>query len=192
MSDNTSGIRCPEPHELAPEEGWDNTVAFGNSRHRSFVSGFPESKRIRIAYYKRVSDGYLMGKVWFGPETQGPPGHVHGGAQAAVLDESMGGAAWMAGFPVVAAEIRVRFKTMMKMGQTYRVEAWVSAHEGRRITVEARLFDDQHVYSDSQGTFIVLPEDRLKQLSKQLVDPGETCTSPLTPHPSPLTPHPSP
>ena len=35
----------------------------------------------------------------------GPPGHVHGGAMAAALDEAMGAVCWMNGHPVVAATI---------------------------------------------------------------------------------------
>ena len=48
-----------------------------------------------IHYFRTGPDRSLRAKVLFGPGTQGPPGHAHGGSMAAVLDEAMGGAAWM-------------------------------------------------------------------------------------------------
>ena len=59
----------------------------------SFLVANPSGESVRIAYFRGPAAGALYAKAWFGRETQGPPGHVHGGAMAAVLDEAMGGTA---------------------------------------------------------------------------------------------------
>lgn len=82
----------------------------------SFVSGDPFGNRIRVRYFKRERDGALVGKVWFGPGAEGPPGHAHGGSMAAVLDEALGAAAWMSGHPVVAAKLVTVFRRMLPLG----------------------------------------------------------------------------
>jgi len=60
----------------APEEGWtpiEPLVSVGTGR--SFVSGDPEGDRLRVRYFRRARDGALVGRVWFGPGAEGPPGH---------------------------------------------------------------------------------------------------------------------
>ena len=152
--------------ELSGEEGWEPVTGF-NERHRveSFVSGEPEGRRLRVRYFRRSSDDALMVRVWFGPGTEGPPGHVHGGAQAALLDETMGFAAWMAGYRDVAAHIEVDFRAMVPLEAAGTVEAKVARVSGRKIEVQARLeLDDGTVAAESSGLFIQLSADHLEKL----------------------------
>ncbi|HXT52702.1 MAG TPA: PaaI family thioesterase, partial [Thermoanaerobaculia bacterium] len=94
------------PPPVRPEPGWKALDPFRIEGGRgSFVSGDPVGDTLRVAYFRREGDGRLMGRAWFGPGTAGPPGHAHGGAMAAVLDEAMGAAAWMAGHIAVAAHL---------------------------------------------------------------------------------------
>lgn len=151
---------------LEGESGWEPVTGF-NERHRveSFVSGEPAGQRLRVRYFRRVADDALMVRVWFGPGTQGPPGHVHGGAQAALLDETMGFAAWMAGYRVVAAHIEVDFRAMVPLEAAGTVEAKVARVSGRKIEVQARLeLDNGTVAAESNGLFIQLSADHLEKL----------------------------
>lgn len=100
----------------------------------------------------------LYAKAWFGRETQGPPGHVHGGAMAAVLDEAMGGACWMNGHRTVAAKIAVSFLEMVKLETETRVESRIERVDGRKVYVRAMLFDRERRVAESDGLFIVLRE----------------------------------
>jgi len=47
---------------------------------------------------------YVTAGFSFSEHQQGPPGFVHGGASAAVMDEAMGLAVWHAGYRVVTAK----------------------------------------------------------------------------------------
>ena len=105
----------------------------------------------------------LYAKAWFGRETQGPPGHVHGGAMAAVLDEAMGGACWMNGHRTVAAKISVSFLEMLQLESETTIEAWIERIDGRKIYVRATLSDAAgRPTAEADGLFIVLKDETLK------------------------------
>ena len=88
-----------------PEPGWTPVQPFLSLDSHSFLVANPSGESVRSAYFRGPAAGALYAKAWFGRETQGPPGHVHGGAMSAVLDEAMGGASWMNGYRSVAATL---------------------------------------------------------------------------------------
>ena len=68
---------------------------------------------------------------------QGPPGFVHGGASAAVLDEAMGLAVFQSGFQVVTANLSIDYRKPIPLGKPVRIQAFMSGKTERRIpTVE--------------------------------------------------------
>jgi acyl-coenzyme A thioesterase PaaI-like protein len=154
------------PPEVVAEADWTPVSPFQLEGGReSFVSGDPEGSRLRVRYFRRGSDGRLVGRAWFGPGTQGPPGHAHGGAIAAVLDEAMGAAAWMAGHRAVAAHLATNFKRMLPLGTDAMLEAWVERVEGRKVRTLARLLDaGLPPYADAEALFVILDDARLRPL----------------------------
>ncbi len=133
----------------------------------TFVSGDKSDHRLSIRYYRRGEDGSLIGKVIFGPGTQGPPDHAHGGSMAALLDEAMGGAAWLAGHPVVAAQLNITFRTMLPLGARCLVHARVIEVNGRKIktTGELRSADGNQLYCRGEALFVVLDPQKIETLS---------------------------
>jgi acyl-coenzyme A thioesterase PaaI-like protein len=133
----------------------------------TFVSGDASGLRLNIRYYQRQDDLALRGKVIFGPGTQGPPDHAHGGSQAALLDEAMGGAAWLAGHPVVAASLNISFLKMLPLNTPCFVEAHVTAVDGRKVSTTGaiRSRDGQTTYSEGTALFIALDRNRIEGLS---------------------------
>ncbi|MDQ1296257.1 MAG: hypothetical protein QG611_235, partial [Bacteroidota bacterium] len=92
--------------ELSGEMGWSELkISDSYGSGRAFITGDISNDRIKVRYFKKDSDNSFVARVWFGPSTEGPPGHVHGGSMAAVLDEAMGASAWIAGHTVVAAKL---------------------------------------------------------------------------------------
>ena len=102
--------------------------------------------------------------MWFGPETEGPPESVHGGAIAAVLDEAMGAVCWMTGHPVVGARITITYLHMTPLGFSGRVESWIERIERRKIFIKSRLTDSGgKVHAEGEALFIELqPELKTK------------------------------
>lgn len=105
-----------------------------------FVSGEPEGQRFRVRYFK-PQESALVARVWFGPETEGPPGHAHGGAVAAVLDEVLGLAAWAAGHPIVVGQLKIHFSQLLPLETVMQVETEIVSIEGRKITVQGKILN---------------------------------------------------
>jgi len=145
---------------VTPEHGWTPVQPFPSLDPHSFLVANPSGESIRIAYFCGPEAGVLYAKAWFGRETQGPPGHVHGGAMAAVLDEAMGGVCWMNGHRTVAAKITVSFLAMLPLETETTVESRVERTEGRKIYVRARLFRAGAVpVAEADGLFVVLKDE---------------------------------
>lgn len=155
--------RNERPPEVVPEPGWVPVEPPNLEGGRgSFVSGEPAEGRLRVCYFRRPEDDHLVGRAWFGAGAEGPPGHAHGGAMAAVLDEAMGSCGWLAGYPVVAAHIEADFRRMLPLGTDARLEAWVERVEGRKVFIQGRLADEEgELFASSHGMFLVLRPERL-------------------------------
>jgi acyl-coenzyme A thioesterase PaaI-like protein len=142
---------------------------FPTGKIGSFVSSTREENPIRISYWKTDSKDTLLAKVYFEKFCEGPPGHVHGGCQAAVLDEVMGSSAWAFGHAVVAAKIEIEFLEMIPLESTYWAQGKVLKTEGKKVFLEGKIqSEDGKVYAQSSGLFIVLSEDRLTELKKNI------------------------
>jgi len=150
-----SVIPCPAV-DLSGEAGWvqfDAPSLVGESLR--FVSGDPEGNRFRVRYY-RDEEQQMRARIWFGPETSGPPGHVHGGAIAAVLDEVFGLTAWMAGYPVVVGNLNVSFRTMVPLEGVVTVESRIVSVEGRKVMVYGRICGGKTIYAEGEGICITI------------------------------------
>ena len=147
---------CP-PVDLGGEAGWipfDAPALVGESLR--FVSGEPDGNRFRVRYYR--DDGlHLHARLWFGPETEGPPGHAHGGAVAAVMDEALGLAAWAAGYPIVVGNLNINFRTMLPLQKVVTVESRVISAEGRKVVVHGRIFCGEATYAEGECLCITIP-----------------------------------
>lgn len=111
----------------------------------------------------------LAGTAWFGPETEGPPGHAHGGSISGVLDEAMGIAAWLAGHAVVAAQLTVNFLAMVPLGTVATFEARLLPVEGRKVRTHARLLrEDGETFATAEGLFITLSAEKLEELGESV------------------------
>ena len=145
----------------APEPGWESVVPFP-SPEGTFLA---EGDRVRLAYFRQPGAPVLYAKAWFGKKTMGPPGHVHGGAMAATLDEAMGAAAWMNNYRCVAATIKISFLAMLPVETETTVEAHIDRVEGRKIHLRSRLLDpSQKIVAEGTGLFVVLRDEQLLAL----------------------------
>lgn len=157
------------PVYIDGEPGWisaDPLASLGSIR--TFVSGDPTGDRLRVRYFEREQDGALVGKVWFGPGAEGPPGHAHGGSIAAVLDEAMGAAAWKIGHSVVIARLAVIFRRALPLGTDATVEVRITRKSGKRIWICGHLLAaDGTVFAESRGLFITLPMGRFIEGAKR-------------------------
>ena len=147
--------------DLAGEPGWEPLTPFWESLGtRSFVSSDDGGDRLRVRYYS--GGGRTWARAWFGPGAEGPPGHVHGGALAALLDEAMGMAVLATGRIAVAARIEVDFRAMVPLGGPVTVELALGEPVGAKVPVRGvlRRADGQPA-CESSGLFVEIGADGL-------------------------------
>jgi len=135
-----------------------------NHQFSSFVSTDTED-RIKIQYYFERHSGHFLSRVIFGQKSQGPPGHVHGGAIASVLDETMGAAAWMNGFTGMTVKLEVNYFKALKIGNEDFVETWVDTKREKKVWVKGKITTgDGYIYAESNGLFIPLSKEYFQSM----------------------------
>ena len=119
-----------------------------------FVCGVENPRSIGVTWFLR-DDGAMVSEIIFTVEQQGPPGHAHGGATAAVLDEAMGGAVWLGGNKALAVKLNVEFHRPVPLGVPVTVVGRVLEKDGRKVKTigEARLPDGEVAVS-ATGLFV--------------------------------------
>jgi uncharacterized protein (TIGR00369 family) len=111
-----------------------------------------------------------VAEIVFAQAQQGLPGHVHGGASAAVLDEAMGSAVWRAGFKALAANLRVDYRRPLPIGQPVSVEARLVNREGQPIRAQGEIrLADGTVAVVARGIYIDAPHliEKFKTLAQE-------------------------
>lgn len=105
-----------------------------------FVCGAENPHSIGVTWYQD-EDGSIQTEMVFTTAHQGPPGHAHGGASAAVLDEAMGAAVWRAGYSVASVNLEINYSRPLPLGQTVCITARIAEIQPRKIltTSEIRL-----------------------------------------------------
>lgn len=160
-SDAPAPEQPPDPSvdpRLDPEPGW---LPFDPPHEYTATDAFVGHKgphrRFRARWY-RDPQGAMVGKALFGPGSEGPPGHVHGGAITTVLDQAMGGGVWLAGHVAVAGQLTVRFRSLARTGLLTRFRGEIGAVDGRKISARAVLEDasDGRVIAEAEGLFITI------------------------------------
>jgi acyl-coenzyme A thioesterase PaaI-like protein len=107
-----------------------------------------------VRYFKKPQ-GELVARAWFGPETEGPPGHSHGGAMAALLDEVLGLSAWASGHPIVVGRLDIHFSQLLPLETVMQVDSEVLSVAGRKIKVKGRIVGaDGTVYASADALCI--------------------------------------
>jgi acyl-coenzyme A thioesterase PaaI-like protein len=146
-----------------PEPGWEAVAPFPSIQETFLADG----DRVRLAYFRRPGEPNLYARAWFGIKTTGPPGHVHGGAMAATLDEAMGAVCWMNGHKVVAATITISFLEMLPIETETTVEARIDRIDGRKIHLRSQITNPSgQIVAEGSGLFVVLREDQLRGLDR--------------------------
>lgn len=101
----------------------------------------------------RAPDGSVYSDFHLGAAFEGPPGHVHGGISALLLDHVLGEAASTAASPRLTGTISMRYLRTTPLGDL-RVEARVTRTEGIKTYAVGHLCDAEGVTVEAEGLFI--------------------------------------
>ncbi|MCF7808502.1 MAG: PaaI family thioesterase [Candidatus Marinimicrobia bacterium] len=141
-------------------------IALGQ-RFKSFVSGEADPDRYILNYYRSENKGQVYAHLVFGPLSQGPPGHVHGGAISAIFDELMGVCCWVNGYPALTAQYTTRFLKPVPLGKDMLFSAWIKDRDANKIVLKCELIDEsENRYAEGKGLFISQDISTFEQMSK--------------------------
>lgn len=97
------------------------------------------------------------GRCWtefiLGAAYEGPPGHVHGGISALILDHVLGEAAVHDDKPNFTGTIMLRYRRATPLGRL-RADAAIDRIEGVKTIVRGAISDDDGVTVEAEGVFI--------------------------------------
>ncbi|MDH5505597.1 MAG: PaaI family thioesterase [Anaerolineae bacterium] len=123
-----------------------------------FVCGTQNPHSIGIRWHLK-EDGSIYGTITLSDSQQGPPGHSHGGATAALLDEAMGAAVWNAGNHAVAVNLTVDYRMAVPLGVEVEVVGRMVKKEGSALHAQGELrLPGGEIAVVSSGIFIEAPQ----------------------------------
>jgi uncharacterized protein (TIGR00369 family) len=105
--------------------------------HHCFVCGEknPHGLHLKFSLHEgKVSSEFIPQKIH-----QGYKNIVHGGIISTIIDEAMVKAALMQGIPAITAEITVRFRNPLIVGEKAIIEATITNMNKRIIETSARI-----------------------------------------------------
>lgn len=108
-------------------------------------------------------DGRATGRVVLGKPHEGPPGLVHGGVVATLLDHVLARAVRAAGRGGLTATLTVTYRRPVHLGVPLVATAEIGSTEGRRTTATARLVaedDPGSTLAEAEGLFVALRPER--------------------------------
>ena len=100
-------------------------------------------------------------RVTFGYAFEGAPGIAHGGALAALIDETMGVAMVIQGARVLTAQLDITFRAPTPILEPVTARAWLQERVGRKLTVAASVTCADVVVADATALFIAVDPTRL-------------------------------
>lgn len=110
---------------------------------------------------KRGPEG-VSGQVTLNSIYQGPPGHVHGGWIAALLDQAVGSASHLETRPGLTAKLEVAYRRPTPLFTPLEVTGRVDRVEGRKVSVSGRVYANGELTAEASAVMIhvALPEDQ--------------------------------
>lgn len=99
------------------------------------------------------------GRAWadftLGAAYEGPPGLVHGGVSALVLDQVLGEAAGAGGSPGMTGTLTIRYRRPTPLGDPLHAEARVERTDGWKTIVVGSISDAEGVTVEAEAVFVV-------------------------------------
>ena len=140
--------------ELAP----GGAETFAHFDHSPFMGAAnPIAPPMKLSQHNAT----VVGTVRFGDLYEGPPGHVHGGFVAAILDEVLGAAQASTNSPGMTARLEVTYLAPTPLHADLVATGWVQRVDGRKIFAAGELRHGDAVMAKAEGLFVSIDFTRL-------------------------------
>ena len=102
----------------------------------------------------------ITGTVKFGQAFEGPPGHVHGGWVAGVLDHLMGMTHVRTGHPGMTGGLSVRYLKPTPLNQVIEVSAQATELDDKRTEVKAEMRFGETTTATAEAIFVRVDREK--------------------------------
>jgi uncharacterized protein (TIGR00369 family) len=132
------------------------------AQNRCFGCGQANPAGLRLEFLL-AADGSVVCLPTVPDSFEGPPGLLHGGIIATLLDEAMSKAVRALGVTAMTRQMEVEYLRPVPSGAQIRIEGRVVRTEGRQHWTEARILNARTAtLASAKGLFIEVYSGRLK------------------------------
>jgi uncharacterized protein (TIGR00369 family) len=125
-----------------------------SAQSRCFGCGPANSAGLRLEFLL-AEDGSVVCLPTIPNVFEGPPGYLHGGIIATLLDETMSKSVRACGVTAVTRQMEINYLRPVHSTAPIRLEGRLLRSEGRKHWTEARILDTRgHVLAVAKGLFI--------------------------------------
>jgi uncharacterized protein (TIGR00369 family) len=119
-----------------------------------FVCGKENPKGLKAKFIS--SNGKAKAEMILYKEYQGYSGIIHGGIIAALLDEACAYAGISLGYYTVTAEMKIRYRKTLKVGEKIIIEAFAEQIKSKLIQAKAQIKDSKDtIIAEAEGKLII-------------------------------------
>jgi len=136
-------------------ERHENLMPFAHSANNRCFGCGPANQNGMHLEFLRAEDGSLVSFSVIPNTFEGPPGYLHGGIIATLLDEAMSKAVRAQGSTSMTRKLEIDYLRPVPSGSPIRIEGRVVRHEPRKNWAEARILNEGGiVLAEAKGLFI--------------------------------------
>jgi uncharacterized protein (TIGR00369 family) len=154
-----------------------DTPLFHGAQNHCFGCGPGNPVGLKLTF-SRQEDGSVVSESTAGENYEGPPGYLHGGIIATLLDEAMSKANRARNVTAVTRQMQVEYLRPVPSRAPIRILGRVQRSEGRKHWTEAEIRDANGiVLAQASGLFIAIRPNIQLDIERAVELDGTTTTN---------------
>jgi uncharacterized protein (TIGR00369 family) len=132
------------------------TPLFHGAQNHCFGCGQANPVGLKLEFSKSA-EGSVVSNAVISDNYEGPPGYLHGGIIATLLDEAMSKANRAQGVTAMTRQMQVEYLRPVPSGAAIRIQGHVTRSEGRKHWTEAQIQNAEGtILAQASGLFIAI------------------------------------
>jgi uncharacterized protein (TIGR00369 family) len=131
------------------------------AQNRCFGCGVANKTGLRLKFFTDET-GRVLSRVKVPKRFEGPPGYMHGGAIATLMDEAMSKANRARGVTAMTRQMEVEYLRPVPLGVPLLLEGRLTSVDGRKHFCEAEVTNAEgRVLAKAKGLFLAIDPEKI-------------------------------